>query len=147
MVTNTQEDFTIKDIQIIIELKSKTATIIKLKYLKNLILKVAEVFRYQVYQRFILELLILGEKIQAILYNGKMVSIEVLAYFIKITLLMRCIIATISATNIKLELFLDSFFIHSNDQKFSIAFELIYTNQKHVFDIFNRLSSSQQIFP
>lgn len=50
------------------------------------------------------------------------------------TLLVRCIAATVSASNIKLGLPSEDFFTYSSDQNFSIALKSVHSGQKLFFD-------------
>lgn len=134
LATNAQKDFAMEDIRTVVELKSKTIAINESKCLGNLALKAAELLRYQFHRRFILGFLVAGEKIRVILFSREGVFIGAPAYFMKTTLLVRCIAATVSATDIELGLPPDGFFTYKNDQKFSIALESTHTGQKLFFD-------------
>lgn len=123
-----------EDIRTVLELKSKTATMNESKCLGNLTLKAAELLSYQFHRRFILGFLVAGDKIRIILYSREGVFVESPACFMKTTLLVRCIAATLSATGIELGLPPDGFFTYNNDQKFSIALLSAHTDQKFLFE-------------
>lgn len=69
LANNAQKNFAMEDIQTLLKLISKTATINESKCLENLTLKATELLRYQFHWRFILGFLVAGNKIRVILFS------------------------------------------------------------------------------
>ena len=134
LANNAQKDFAMEDIRTLLELKSKTAAINESKWLENLTLKATELLRYQFHRRFILGFLVAGNKIRVILFSREGIFMGAPACFMETTLLVRCIAATVSASDIELGLPPEGFFTYSSDQKFSIALKSVHSGQKLFFD-------------
>lgn len=134
MADNTQKDFAIEGIRIILELKSKTAAMNEAKCLENLTLKATELLRYQFYRRFKLGFLVAGSKIRVILFSRERVFMGAPACFMDTALLVHCIAATVFATDIDLGLPPEGLFTYSDDRKLSVALESAYTDQTVHFD-------------
>lgn len=69
LVDNSTRDFAMENIGTIVELKSKTSMINKMRLLENLNLKATEILQCQFHRRFILGFLVAGSKIQVVLFN------------------------------------------------------------------------------
>ena len=123
-----------EDIRIILELNSKTAAMNETKCLENITLKATELLRYQFYRRFMLCFLVPGSKIRVILFSRERVFVGAPACFMDTVLLVRCIAATLFASDIDLGLPPEGLFTYSDDRKFSITLESAYTDQTVQFD-------------
>lgn len=134
LADNAQKDFAMEDIRTILDLESKTASINESKCLDNLTLKATELLGYQFHRRFILGFLVAGNMIQVILLSREGVFVGTPACFMDTTLLVRCLAATLSTSDIELGLPPEGLFTYSDDRKFSIALESAHIGETVNFD-------------
>ena len=139
LVDNSTRDFAMENIGTIIELKSKTSMINDTRLLENLNLKATEILRCQFHRRFILGFLVAGSKMRVVLFSREGVFVGAPANFMDNTLLVRCIAATLFASNIELGLPPEGLFTYLSDNQDScITLKSAHTCKTLHFEILER---------
>lgn len=139
LVDNSTRDFAMENIGTIVELKSKTSMINETRWLENLNLKATEILRCQFHRRFILGFLVAGSKIRVVLFSREGVFVGAPVNFKDNTVLVRCIAATLSASDIELGLPPEGLFTHlSGNQDSCITLQSAHTDKKIHFEILER---------
>lgn len=139
LVDNSTRDFAMENIGTILELKSRTSVINETRWLENLSIKATEVLRCQFHRRFILGFLVAGSKIRVVLISREGVFVGAPANFLDNTLLVRCVVATLVASNVDLGLPPEDLFTHlSDNQDTCITLKSAHTDKTLQFDILER---------